>query len=169
MQLLDRIWEGTNSFFNGVMSGVGRGLTEFFGTSNARTIRRHQESAVAINALEPKIMALSDSELREETAKLKARLAAGEALDDILIQAFAYAARADVVSEDAPLRCAVDWWHGTSWRQHCRNGKREGKTLVATLPAFILMLSKAAEFTSLRLTITWLVAIWNGWLRSIWG
>ncbi len=138
MQLLDRIWEGTNSFFNGVMSGVGRGLTGVFGTSNARTIRRHQESAVAINALEPKIMALSDSELREETAKLKARLAAGEALDDILIQAFALCREGGrrflkMRHYDVQLIGGMVL-HGGNIAEMVTG---EGKTLVATLPAFL--------------------------------
>ncbi len=138
MQLLDRIWEGTNTFFNGVMSGVGRGLTGVFGTSNARAVKRHLETAQRINALEPKIMALSDVELREETAKLKARLAAGETLDDILVQAFALCREGGrrflkMRHYDVQLIGGMVL-HGGNIAEMVTG---EGKTLVATLPAFL--------------------------------
>lgn len=138
MDLLDRIWEGTNTFVNGVMSGVGRGLTGVFGTSNARAVKKHQETVLRINALEPKIMTLSDAELKEETNKLKARLAAGETLDDILVQAFALCREGGrrflkMRHYDVQLIGGMVL-HGGNIAEMVTG---EGKTLVATLPAFL--------------------------------
>ena len=68
---------------------VERSITGLFGSSNARYIKKLQPQVDAINALEPKYQAMSDAELREQTAEFRRRLAAGQSLDDILIEAFA--------------------------------------------------------------------------------
>jgi hypothetical protein len=64
MQLLEKFWEGTTNAVNGVLGGLDRGLTVFFGSANSRQIKRFTELARQIGELEPKMMALSDSELR---------------------------------------------------------------------------------------------------------
>ena len=55
-----------------------------FGTSNDRALKRYQSRVPAINALEPKMQALSDEDLARQTVLFRERLAKGESLDDIL-------------------------------------------------------------------------------------
>ncbi len=138
MDVLDRIWESTNTVFSGIASGVGRGLTGIFGTSNARAIKRYQEQTQQINALEPRLMALSEAELREETVKLKNRLTAGESVDDILVQAFALCREGGrrflkMRHYDVQLIGGMVL-HGGNIAEMVTG---EGKTLVATLPAYL--------------------------------
>ncbi len=64
-------------------------ITSLFGSSNARYIKKLQPTVDSINALESKYQAMTDDELREQTAKFRKRLAAGETLDDLLVEAFA--------------------------------------------------------------------------------
>ena len=60
-----------------------------FGTANDRSLKAYQKRVPQINALEPRMQALSDDELRGQTAAFRARLAAGESLDKLLPEAFA--------------------------------------------------------------------------------
>src|SRR5688500_720921 len=60
-----------------------------FGTANDRYIKSLRPIVDAVNAEEPRLSAFSDDELRAQTNKLKERLAKGEALDDVLVEAFA--------------------------------------------------------------------------------
>ncbi len=61
----------------------------FFGSNNDRKVKTLNARVGKINALEPKISALSDAELRAKTQEFKDRLAGGETLDQILEEAFA--------------------------------------------------------------------------------
>jgi preprotein translocase subunit SecA len=113
-------------------------LTKIFGTQNERDLKKLQPLAVAITELEPRIQTLSDAELRAKTAEFKEKLARGAALDDILIEAFA------VVREvgrrtvrmrhfDVQLIGGIVLHQGKI--SEMKTG--EGKTLVATLPAYL--------------------------------
>ncbi len=73
-------------------------ITSLFGSSNARYIKKLQPKVEAINALEPKFQAMSDEELREQTALFRQRLAGGETLDDLLVEAFAVCREAAAAS-----------------------------------------------------------------------
>ncbi|RJG34708.1 hypothetical protein, partial [Motilimonas pumila] len=64
-------------------------LTGIFGSRNERLIKQMSKSVAKINALEPSLQALSDEDLRARTDALKARIAAGETVNDILPDAFA--------------------------------------------------------------------------------
>lgn len=64
-------------------------LKAIFGTKNDREVKRMRKTVVKINALEPQYEKLSDEELRGKTEEFKKRLANGETLDDILVEAFA--------------------------------------------------------------------------------
>ena len=64
-------------------------LKAIFGTKNDREVKRMKKTVEKINALEPEYEKLSDEELRGKTDEFKKRLAAGETLDDLLIEAFA--------------------------------------------------------------------------------
>ncbi|MFQ6070680.1 MAG: preprotein translocase subunit SecA [Candidatus Aminicenantales bacterium] len=113
-------------------------IQKIFGTKNERDLKRLQPYVVAVNELEPEIRKLSDSELQRKTAEFKEKLNQGASLDDILIEAFA------VVREVA--RRTLNMRHfdvqiigGVVLHQgriaEMKTG--EGKTLVATLPAYL--------------------------------
>ena len=138
MELLERIWEGVGNFFGGILGGFERGVTALFGSSNARYVRRMQARVESINALESRYQAMSDAELREQTAKFRERLKAGETLDDILIEAFAVAREGGrrylgMRHFDVQLIGGMVLHSGAI----AEMVTGEGKTLVATLPAYL--------------------------------
>ena len=138
MQLLEKIWEGTSNAVNGVLGGIDRGLTVFFGSANSRQIKRCAELAKLIGELEPKMIALSDEQLREQTLIFKTRLAAGETLDDILVEAFAVCREGGrrflkMRHYDVQLVGGMVL-HGGNIAEMITG---EGKTLVATLPTYL--------------------------------
>ncbi|MDZ4849109.1 MAG: SEC-C metal-binding domain-containing protein [Pirellulaceae bacterium] len=138
MELLEKFWEGTGSVVNGVLEGIGRGVTGLFGTSNARNVRKYQAKVRLINELEPKLMAMSDAELREQTPKFRKRLADGETLDDILVEAFALCREGGrrflrMRHYDVQMVGGMVLHYGNI----AEMVTGEGKTLVATLPAYL--------------------------------
>jgi preprotein translocase subunit SecA len=113
-----------------------------FGTSNDRLLKRYRGVVPQINALEPRMQALSDAGLRGQTDRLKARLAAGESLDDILPEAFATVREASrrtlgLRHFDVQLIGGMVLHEGKI--AEMKTG--EGKTLVATLPVYLNALS----------------------------
>ncbi|SFQ21263.1 preprotein translocase subunit SecA [Caldicoprobacter faecalis] len=113
-------------------------LKKLLGDSNEREIKRLEKIVDRIEALEPAVQALSDSQLREKTQEFKRRLADGQTLDDLLPEAFA------VVREAARRvlgmrHFRVQLLGGIVLHQgriaEMKTG--EGKTLVATLPAYL--------------------------------
>jgi preprotein translocase subunit SecA len=110
-------------------------LTKVLGDPNAREVKRHLERVADINELEPLLEKLSDEELLAKTAEFRGRLANGETLDDVHVEAFA------VVREAARRTIGLrhfDVQHVGGFVLH--QGKiaemktGEGKTLVAVLP-----------------------------------
>ncbi len=117
-------------------------ITKLFGTYSERQIKRLRPWADEIVSLEEKYAAMSDDELRGETARLRERLANGESEDDILAEAFATVREADWrVLGKRPFY--VQLLGGILLHQgriaEMKTG--EGKTLVATLPAYLNALS----------------------------
>ncbi|MCC7040766.1 MAG: preprotein translocase subunit SecA [Burkholderiales bacterium] len=117
-------------------------LTRVFGSRNERLLKQYRQVVRQINALEPTLAALDDAALRNKTAELKGRVANGEALDDVLPEAFATVREAGkrVLSMrhfDVQLIGGMALHHGKI--AEMRTG--EGKTLVATLPAYLNALS----------------------------
>ncbi|MFT3789806.1 MAG: preprotein translocase subunit SecA [Rudaea sp.] len=113
-------------------------LTGIFGSRNERLIKQMQKTVAKINALEPSLQALSDEALRARTDALKARLAAGETVDDILPDAFATVREASkrvlgMRHYDVQLIGGMVLNSGRI--AEMRTG--EGKTLVATLPVYL--------------------------------
>jgi len=103
-----------------------------------RIVRKLHGIALQINALEDSFSSLSDVELREETDRFKARLADGESLDDLLPEAFATvreAAKRTLGQRhfDVQLMGGAALHLGNI--AEMKTG--EGKTLVATLPAYL--------------------------------
>ena len=138
MHVLERIWELLGAFFSGILRGVERAITSMFGSSNARYIKKLQHRVEAINALEPKCMEMSDDELKEQTAKFKQRLSAGETLDDLLVETFAVNREAgrrflNMRHYDVQLVGGMVLHSGAI----AEMVTGEGKTLVATLPAYL--------------------------------
>ena len=68
---------------------LGSFAKKIFGSSNDRFVRGLARQVEAINALEPALQKLSDEELRAKTDEFKKRVAGGEALEDLLPEAFA--------------------------------------------------------------------------------
>lgn len=113
-------------------------LQKIFGTHSENELKRIYPIADAIEALEPEMKELSDSELKEKTREFKERLKEGETLDDILPEAYA------VVREAADRSLGMRHYRvqligGIILHQgriaEMRTG--EGKTLVSTLPAYL--------------------------------
>ena len=105
---------------------------------NTKELKRLQGQVEIINGLEPKIQGLSDDELRAKTGEFKGRLARGATLEDILPEAFAVvreAARRTVGMRhfDVQLMGGIVLHEGRI--AEMKTG--EGKTLVATLPAYL--------------------------------
>ena len=113
-------------------------FTKLFGSRNARVLKRMQETVAQINALEEGVAALADAEFPQQTAELKSRLERGETLEDILPQAFALVREAgrrtlNMRHFDVQLLGGIVLHRGNI--AEMRTG--EGKTLVATLPAYL--------------------------------
>lgn len=113
-------------------------LTKIVGTKHDREMKVIRPIVDRINALESKIQALSESELKAMTPKLKERVAKGESLDDILPEAFAVC-REGSKRHLGMRHYDVQMIGGTILHKgaiaEMRTG--EGKTLVATLPVYL--------------------------------
>ncbi|MBW7859776.1 MAG: preprotein translocase subunit SecA, partial [Rhodocyclaceae bacterium] len=113
-------------------------LKKIFGSRNDRLIRQYSQTVRAINALEPEISALSDAALRAKTDDFKLRVANGEPLAKLLPEAFAVVREAGkrvhgMRHFDVQLVGGMVLHDGKI--AEMRTG--EGKTLVATLPAYL--------------------------------
>ena len=120
------------------MLGLGTLAKKVFGTPNDRKIKSVRPLVEKINALEPEFQALSDQGLIDKTSELKARLQNGETLDVVLPEAFANcregARRAlGLRAFDTQLMGGIFLHQGNI--AEMKTG--EGKTLVATFPAYL--------------------------------
>jgi preprotein translocase subunit SecA len=111
---------------------------KIFGTKHERDVKRMRPVVAAINALEPAMQALSETALRAKTEEFRKRLADGAELDDLLVEAFAVvreAARRTVRMRhfDVQLMGGIVLHQG----KIAEMATGEGKTLVATLPAYL--------------------------------
>ena len=117
-------------------------LTKLFGTTSQRELKSIYPIVDKIEALEPDFQALSDAQLQAKTPELKARLANGETLDDILPEAFAAVREASVrVLGLRPYRVQLVGGVVLHQGRIAEMKTGEGKTLVATLPAYLNALS----------------------------
>ena len=113
-------------------------LTRVFGSSNERQLRQLNRIVVKINALEPEMEKLSDTQLQAKTEEFKQRIAGGETLDKVLPEAFAVCREASrrvlgMRHYDVQLIGGMVLHLGKI--AEMRTG--EGKTLVATLPVYL--------------------------------
>ena len=118
-----------------MLQGLSKKL---FGTVNERIVKAHAAQISAINDLERSLEALSDEELRAKTAEYRKRVADGETLEDLLVEAFA-------ITREAAKRTLgqrhydVQLVGGIVLHQGkiAEMATGEGKTLVATLPVYL--------------------------------
>ncbi|MEM9524129.1 MAG: preprotein translocase subunit SecA [Pseudomonadota bacterium] len=120
------------------MLGFGTIAKRIFGTPNDRKVKATRPIVEKINALEPEFEALSDQDLIERTEQFKKRHAEGESLDDLLIEAFANCREAarralGLRAFDVQLMGGIFLHQGNI--AEMKTG--EGKTLVATFPAYL--------------------------------
>jgi preprotein translocase subunit SecA len=113
-------------------------LTRIFGSRNERLLKQYAQQVREINALEPTIAALADDALRQKTQELKARVAGGATLEEVLPEAFAIVREAgkrtlNMRHFDVQLIGGIALHNGKI--AEMRTG--EGKTLVATLPVYL--------------------------------
>jgi preprotein translocase subunit SecA len=111
---------------------------KLFGSRNDRLVKQYFEQVAVINALEPQMQALSDEQLRAKTEEFKARFQAGETLDQILPEAFAVVregGRRVFQMRHFDVQLIGGMVLNAGKIAEMRTG--EGKTLVATLPAYL--------------------------------
>lgn len=138
MSILERLWDLLGLVFGSTFERVGSLATSVFGSANARQVAKLQESADRITAMEPKFAAMSDEELRDQTVLFRKRLREGETLDDIMEEAFAVCREGGkrflgMRHYDVQLIGGMVLHSGAIGEMVTG----EGKTLVATLPAYL--------------------------------
>ena len=137
-QVLEKIWEVAGATASGVLRAFERGVTGVFGSANARMVKKLQPKIDEIEALEPKYEAMSNDELREQTALFRNRLQEGETLDDLMIEAFALCREAGkrylgMRLYDVQMIGGIILHSGAI----AEMVTGEGKTLVAVLPTYL--------------------------------
>ncbi len=146
-------------------------LTQIFGSRNDRLLKQYRKTVERINALESSLEPLSDDALRAKTDEFKKRVAGGEALEDLLPEAFA------VVREGSKRvmkmrHFDVQMVGGIALHQgkiaEMRTG--EGKTLTATLPVYLNALSgKGVHVVTVNDYLAQRDAQWMGRLYNFLG
>ena len=148
MELLEKVGD----FFTATTHRIERGITSLFGSSNERRMKRlgfvrERDGRTTIipgslldriNSLESEWQKLTDDELRQTTAKFRARLRNGETLDDLLPEAFAAvreSGRRFLKMRHYEVQMIGGYILHNGMISEMVTG--EGKTLVATLPAFL--------------------------------
>ena len=118
-----------------MISGI---LTKVFGSRNERLLKTYDRNVERINAFEPAISALSDEALKAKTGEFRQRLANGQTLDDLLPEAFAVvreAAKRTLAMRHFDVQLVGGMVLHAGKIAEMRTG--EGKTLAATLPAYL--------------------------------
>jgi preprotein translocase subunit SecA len=117
-------------------------IKTLFGSRNDRIIKQLQQRVHGINKFEPELQALDDDQLRQKTDQLKQRFADGETLEQLLAEAFAVCREASVRAlgmRHYDVQLIGGMILHNNQITEMRTG--EGKTLVATLPAYLNALS----------------------------
>ncbi len=146
-------------------------LKKLFGDETSKFLKANQETVRAITAFEPAIQKLTDEELRAKTTEFKQALAGGKTLDDILPEAFAVvreAARRTLKQRhyDVQLLGGIALHRGHI--AEMRTG--EGKTLVATLPAYLnALLGKGVHIVTVNDYLARRDAVWMGQVHAFLG
>jgi preprotein translocase subunit SecA len=146
-------------------------LSSVFGSDTKRFLNEAQKSVALVNEKESALAAMSDDELKGQTTKLKERLKAGETLDDILPEAFA-AVREASKRTLGQRHYDVQLIGGLALHRRkiaeMRTG--EGKTLVATLPAYLNALTeKGVHIVTVNDYLARRDAVWMGQIYAFLG
>ena len=113
-------------------------LTSLFGSRNSRLLKQYGKTVNKINSLEPVLEKLTDAELKAKTPEFKQRLANGESLDSVLPEAFAVCREASKrVLKMRPYDVQLIGGMALHYGKIAEMATGEGKTLVATLPAYL--------------------------------
>jgi preprotein translocase subunit SecA len=113
-------------------------VKKFVGTKNERELKKIQPIVAAIGALEPRISSLSNEQLQAKTPEFKERIANGESVDDLLPEAFAVTREAGkriLNMRHFDVQLIGGYFLHQGKIAEMKTG--EGKTLVATLPAYL--------------------------------
>jgi len=117
-------------------------LTKVFGSKNERELKKLQPLLEEVNLLEPKIQAMNNAQLRAQTGLFRERLERGEPLDDLLPEAFASVREASVRAlKMRHFDCQIIGGVVLHQGKIAEMKTGEGKTLVATLSAYLNALS----------------------------
>ncbi len=153
------------------MLGIGTLAKKVFGTPNDRKIKATRPLIDQINALEPQFVALTDDELKARTLTLRQRAQAGEDLDNLLPEAFANCREAarralGLRAFDVQLMGGIFLHQGNI--AEMKTG--EGKTLVATFPAYLNALSgKGVHVVTVNDYLARRDAVWMGKVYAMLG
>ena len=146
-------------------------LTKVLGDPNAREVKRHLERVADVNELEPLLKQLTDEELTAKTSEFRERLAQGETLEDLLVEAFAVAREAarraiGLRPFDVQLVGGIVLHQGKI--AEMKTG--EGKTLVAVLPLYLNALAgKGAHLVTVNDYLARRDAGWNAPIYRLLG
>ena len=142
-----------------------------FGDENATALRNAEPIVAGVNALEPVFQALSDAALKEKTAEFKARLEKGETLETLAPEAFAAvreASRRTLGQRHFDVQLIGGMVLHQGGIAEMRTG--EGKTLVATLPAYLNALTgKGVHVVTVNDYLSRRDAVWMGQIYDALG
>ena len=142
-----------------------------FGSRNDRIIKKLKQRVVQVNQFEPEMQALDDAQLQQKTVQLKQRFADGETLEQLLDEAFAVCREASVRAlgmRHYDVQLIGGMILHNNQITEMRTG--EGKTLVATLPAYLNALSgKGVHIVTVNDYLAERDAEWMGSLYNFLG
>ena len=142
MSALQRIWEVVSFLATGLVSLFEKLVTSVVGSANVRYLKQLEPTVSAVNDLESVYQPMSNEELKEQTTLFRERLNAGESLDDLLVESFAVCREAGV--RYLQMRHYDEQLIGGMVLNDGGIAEMvtgEGKTLVATMPAYLNALS----------------------------
>ncbi|MFT7054114.1 MAG: preprotein translocase subunit SecA, partial [Psychromonas sp.] len=146
-------------------------ITKIIGSRNDRYLKKLRKVADEINKLEPQMQALSDAQLKAKTAEFKERVASGESLDTILVEAFAVIRNAServFGMRQFDVQLIGGMVLNDNKIAEMRTG--EGKTLTATLPAYLnAITAKGVHIITVNDYLARRDALWNAKLFEFLG
>ncbi|MDB5238010.1 MAG: Protein translocase subunit SecA, preprotein translocase subunit SecA [Candidatus Kaiserbacteria bacterium] len=146
-------------------------LKNLFGDENTAALTRAQKIVEPVNALEPAMLALSDEELKAKTVEFRSRLEKGESLDSLAAEAFAVvreASRRTLGQRHFDVQLIGGMILHQGDIAEMRTG--EGKTLVATLPAYLNALTgKGVHVVTVNDYLSRRDAVWMGQIYDALG
>lgn len=146
-------------------------LKNIFGDQNKKLLRKYEPLVSKVNAFESTISALSDEALKAKTAEFKSRLEKGESEDDILPEAFAAVREASKrVLKQRHFDVQIIGGAILNSGSIAEMKTGEGKTLVATLPAYLNALSgKGVHVVTVNDYLSRRDAVWMGQIYNFLG